>query len=70
MPKNDSVKIVSREVPLVPNRVASVFKQKQTAVNNDASDDDGDTQIIDKFREVNFASNIDQFSRSVSIYYK
>ena len=52
MPKNDSVKIIPREVPLDQKRVASVFMQKQTAVNNDASDDDGDTQIIEKVREV------------------
>ena len=52
MPKNDSVKIIPREEPKVPNRVASVFMQKQTAVNNEASDDDGDTQIIEKVREV------------------
>ena len=52
MPKNDSVKIISRDVPLLQNRVASVFMQKQTAVNNDSSEDDGDTQIIEKVREV------------------
>ena len=52
MPKNDSVKIIPREEPKDPKRVASVFMQKQTAVNNDATDDDGDTQIIEKVREV------------------
>ena len=52
MPKNETVKIVPRPVPLVPNRVASVFKQKQSAVVAEANEDDGETRVIEKLREV------------------
>ena len=58
MPKNETVKIVARDIPLIPNRVASVFKQKQTAVSNESSEDDGETQIIEKIREVTFLYQI------------
>lgn len=48
------MKIVPRDIPLVPNRVASVFKQKQTTVasSEQSSEDDGETQVIEKAREV------------------
>ncbi len=51
MPKNETVKMVSRDIPLVPNRIPSVFKRSQRPPAA-AEDDDGQTQVIEKAREV------------------
>ena len=47
-PQSKNLTFISREVPLIPRRVASVFADK---VNNENVLDDSDT-VIDKLREV------------------
>lgn len=51
MPRNDNVKILPRDLPLVPVRVASVFAEKGKSEEKDELDD-GETHILDKVRIV------------------
>lgn len=50
VPRNDSIGIVPRDLPLVPIRVASVFATKEPSEVREP--DDGDVSILEKFREV------------------
>ncbi|XP_025107191.1 protein polybromo-1-like isoform X11 [Pomacea canaliculata] len=49
VPRNDSIGIVPRDLPLVPIRVASVFATKEPSEVREP--DDGDVSILEKFRE-------------------
>lgn len=47
VPRNEELKLLEREMPLQPIRVASVFADKDKD-----EFDDGDTSLIDKERDV------------------
>ena len=60
MPKNN-VKLVPRDVPLVPNRVASVYVEKPDQPSKSATpepepvqeeEEQIDTSVIERYREV------------------
>ncbi len=50
MPRNEDLKLMEREVPFHPIRVASIFADKDKD-----EFDDGDTSILDKERNVGFS---------------